>query len=450
MSHDQNEFDLEYSDHPPYVEMLTARFVALEILTDVLGRKLPLDQIMEDKDSYRHLETRDRAFVRMLVATTLRRCGQIDDMIRRAMDKGQTPNPLVLLNILRLGVAQLMFMNVPDYAVVDTAVRMTEEAALGRQKGFVNAVLRRTAREGHDWIIAQDPAMLNIPDWLMQEWVADYGPDVAVDIALASLTEAPLDISIKDPSHRDYWAETLEAEILPTGGLRRLSGGAIHVLPGFDDGMWWVQDASASIPAQLMGRIDGQHVIDLCAAPGGKTAQLAALGAQVLALDRSTRRLQRLHDNMHRLRLDTHVTAEAADATVWHPKDPVHYILLDAPCSATGTIRRHPDVLHNKSPVDSAKLINVQARLLDNVAGMLATGGVMIYCTCSLQKSEGEAQVNAFLTRHKNFARKPVEAVEIGGLAQCITPQGDVRILPQHYAAHGGMDGFYVARLVKN
>ncbi|HEY8189408.1 MAG TPA: RsmB/NOP family class I SAM-dependent RNA methyltransferase, partial [Micavibrio sp.] len=309
---------------------------------------------------------------------------------------------------------------------------------------------RRMTRDGREWLSRQDETRLNIPDWLMQSWTRDYGEQDAFVIAQASLAEAPLDITVKDPSKIDHWAEILQATILPTGVLRRLSGGNVQDMPGYHDGMWWIQDAAASMPAKLFGSLSGVTVADLCAAPGGKTAQMAAAGAQVIALDRSMRRIQRLDENIRRLRLDRQVTTLAADASVWKPKDPMQAVLLDAPCSATGTIRRHPDILHSKHPDDIGRLVELQSRMLDNAADMLAPGGTLVYCTCSLQKAEGEEQIDRFLARsHGKMRRRPVSADEIGGLQDLIAPSGDIRILPYHLAAHGGMDGFYIARLVR-
>jgi 16S rRNA (cytosine967-C5)-methyltransferase len=431
-------------------DMLNARIAALSLLDMILSRRMPLDQALEEHKAFAALSARDRAFVRMLVSTVLRRLGQIDALIRQASDRSELPEPPLLLHLLRLGIVQIMFMSIPDHAAVDTAVRLAEMSGLPRQKGFVNAVLRRMTRDGRDWLSRQDETMLNIPDWLMQSWTRDYGAQDAFAIAQASLAEAPLDITVKDPSKIDHWAEILQAAILPTGVLRRLSGGNVQDMPGYHDGMWWIQDAAASLPAKLFGPLSGVTVIDLCAAPGGKTAQMAAAGAQVVALDRSMRRIQRLDENIRRLRLDRQVTTLAADASVWKPKDPVQAVLLDAPCSATGTIRRHPDILHSKHPDDIGRLVDLQSRMLDNAADMLAPGGTLIYCTCSLQKAEGEEQIDRFLARSRGKMRRhPVSADEIGGLADPITPLGDIRILPYHLAAHGGMDGFYIARLVR-
>lgn len=441
-----NQPDL-YGEDRPYPEMLQSRMVSLDLLDIVLSKRIPLDQALDDSAELAALPARDRAFVRMLVATTLRRLGQLDDLVRRASERADAPQPPLLHHLLRMGIAQILFMNVPDHAAVNTSVQLAETCGMPRQKGFVNAILRRITRDGRDWLATQDETRMNVPDWLLKSWIDDYGLRGAAEIGQANLDEAPLDITVKDSSQLDHWAETLEATILPTGSLRRAAGGNIQDLPGYHDGMWWVQDASAAIPARLFGDLNGKQVIDLCAAPGGKTAQLAAMGASVTALDRSVKRLKRLEENMCRLRLDRNVRVEVADASVWLPREPVDAILLDAPCTATGTIRRHPDVPVLKGPQDQKNLAALQARMLDNAVRMLAPGGTLIYCTCSLQKAEGEDQINALLARTTQLRRTPISEAEIGGLADSITPEGDLRILPAQMAVSGGMDGFFVARL---
>lgn len=428
-------------------EALSARLVALQLLSDVLDKRTPLDQALDSSSAFRLLSARDRAFTRMLVTTTLRRLGQIDSLIIQMSERGEAPSPPVIHHILRLGATQLFFMDVPVYAAVDTAVHMTEEKGLPRLKGFVNAIMRRLDREGADMIAGHDEVMLNIPAWLRELWVHDYGPEEAERMAHAVLAEAPLDITIKDPTMTKYWAEQLEAVILPSGSLRRVSGGMVTDLPGYHDGMWWVQDLSASLPAKLLGHVQGKIVLDLCSAPGGKTAQLAAAGAQVIALDRSAGRLLRLEENMKRLRLASYVQVVAADATEWQPSSPVDFILLDAPCSATGTIRRHPDVMYLKRPQDIDALADLQARLLEHASGMLSSDGILIYCTCSLQKTEGEQRIESFLRENQHMVRYPVHPDEVLGLEASLTNVGDLRILPHHNLAEGGMDGFYICRL---
>ncbi|MGB0720454.1 MAG: RsmB/NOP family class I SAM-dependent RNA methyltransferase, partial [Bdellovibrionales bacterium] len=352
-------------------------------------------------------------------------------------------------HILRIGTAQIMFMAVPDHAAVDTCVKLCCEAGLERQKGFVNAVLRTITRSGPVWLSKQDEGRLNTPEWLLKSWIEDYGLGTAAEIAKANLSEAPLDITIKNESDRNHYSSIFKATQLLTGTLRKTTGGRVQDLEGFAEGAWWVQDASAAIPAKLFGDLTGRSVVDLCAAPGGKSVQLAAMGADVIAIDRSVNRLKRLEENAERLGFRDRIDILAEDAAVWKPPAPVPYILLDAPCSATGTVRRHPDAPHLKAPGDIARLCDLQARILANAFDMLMVGGVLVYCTCSLQKDEGERQIMAFLTRTPNAARLPVLAEELNGYDESLTPDGDLRILPFHQAALGGMDGFYIARITK-
>ena len=296
---------------------------------------------------------------------------------------------------------------------------------------------------------AQDAAALDIPAWLQQRWTAAFGPETARRIAEASLGEAPLDVTVK--AGPDVWAEKLGGILLPTGSVRLAAGGRIDALPGFAEGAWWVQDAAAALPAMLFGEVAGRSVADLCAAPGGKTAQLASAGARVTALDLSAARLERLRSNLKRLELDAELVE--ADAVTWSPGRTFDAALLDAPCTATGTIRRHPDILRLKRPEDVAALADIQSRLLDNAAKLLTPGGTLIYCTCSLQPEEGAEQVERFLARHPGFHRRPIVAGESGIAPEWLTAIGDLRTLPFHLPGAqpelSGLDGFYAARLVR-
>lgn len=414
-----------------------ARAAALDALSQILRRRQALDDALK-LDGI--ADSRDRAFARLLVATSLRRKGQIDDVLARCLEKSPPPP---IEDLLRLGVAQLLFLDVKPHAVVDSAVELAKTIGFAPLGKLVNAVLRRISTEGQAWVAAQDPAPLNTPDWLWRSWIAAYGETTARDIAAAHLSEPPLDLT--PAGSAEMWAQRLEAAELFTGSLRRAAGGSVAALPGYDQGGWWVQDAAATLPVRLLDPHPGEHIADLCAAPGGKTAQLAAAGAVVTALDRSARRLTRLQENLTRLTLSAELVA--ADASAWQPPALFDKVLLDAPCSATGTMRRHPDVAWTKQPSDIEKLAAAQDRLLAAAAEMVKPGGVLVFCTCSLQPEEGAARIERFLRSAPRFGRLPVEAGEVGGLSDLVSAEGDLRTLPCHLVEIGGMDGFFAARL---
>lgn len=423
----------------------TARHVAIDLIGAVLGRERPLDEAIDDNPAMAQLSQRDRAFARLLVATVLRRLGQIDNLIAGCLANPLPPRVAGVHDILRLGIAQLLFLHTPPHAAVATSVDLAQNRGFPGHKGLVNAVLRRLAVEGPKWIETQDAPMLNTPDWLWQSWAGHYGEDAARAIATAHLREAPLDLTVR--ASAGGWCETLEATRLPTGTLRRAGGGAVANLPGYAEGAWWVQDAGAALPVRLLGDVAGLHVLDLCAAPGGKTAQLADAGAHVTAIDRSGRRLERLIANLKRLSLPA--ATVAADAVTWRPDEPVDAILLDAPCTATGAIRRHPDVPHLKRPADVLRLAVIQERLLRAAVDMLRPGGVLVYCTCSLEPEEGPQQIDGLLRSGAPVERQPISAEDIDTPREWITEDGDLRTLPFHFSEYDGIDGFYGARLVK-
>lgn len=423
--------------------MKDARAISLELLQDVLRRGRPLDEALAANADLSGLEARDRAFARLLTATVLRRLGQIDAAIDERLERPLPANRTAVRDILRLGVAQIALLGLAPHAAVNTSVELVGHGGQAGMKGLVNAVLRRIAEGGP--IPPEDPGHLNVPEWLWQDWESAYGVETATAIAATNLAEAPLDITLKTPAEAELWAERLEAEILPTGTLRRAAGGDVTALPGFTDGAWWVQDAAAALPTRLLGDVSGLRVADLCAAPGGKTAQLAAAGARVTAVDISRKRLQRLSENLERLGLAAE--AVAVDAAKWTPDEPFDAVLLDAPCSSTGTLRRHPDIAWNKTPEDVAKLTTVQDRLLAATLALVKPGGLVVYATCSLQPCEGAERIEALLASGAAAERVPIVPDELPDLAEAITPAGDLRTLPCHWAARGGMDGFYVARL---
>ncbi len=430
----------------PSSPALASRAAALDILTSTIDRHRPLDEAVDSALQERDLEARDSAFARLLATAAIRRLGQIDDAIMRLLDRAQPIRPVEVQHLLRLGAAQLMFLQTPAHAAVATAVDLAEARGLGPSKGLINAVLRRLSREMAAIQGEQDEARLCLPDWLWSRWTAHYGEAATRAIVRQQLAEPPLDITLKPGEDAVQWAERLGAQALPTGTLRRAVGGRIEELPGFADGAWWIQDAAASLPVRLLGDVAGKKVIDLCAAPGGKTAQLAAAGATVTAVDRSAPRLALVESNLRRLGLSAELVA--ADALAWSPQSgSADAVLLDAPCTATGTMRRHPDIALGKEPADLAKLARLQGALLDRAASLVRPGGRLVYCTCSLEPEEGEKQVDRLLAANPDFVRLPIRSDEIGGLAEAITPAGDLRTLPCHLADYGGIDGFFAARL---
>jgi len=348
---------------------------------------------------------------------------------------------------LLLGAAQILLLDVPDHAAVDLSVRLARnDRRAARYVGLVNAVLRRIAQQGAERLRDVDTIALDTPPWLLARWTRTYGAEIARAIAQANGREAALDLTVKqDP---DHWAGVLSGHVLPTGTVRAIAHGRVAQLPGFAEGAWWVQDAAASLPARLLGDVRDQTVADLCAAPGGKTAQLAQAGARVVAVDRSEARLTRLRQNLTRLKLAAETVV--ADATQWRA-GPFDAVLLDAPCSSTGTIRRHPDIPWLKREGDLAELTTLQRSLLAHAIEVVKPGGLLIYCTCSLEPEECEAIVTDLLARDSRLRRRPVAAAEVGGCSELLTAAGDLRTLPCHLPDAtpqlGGMDGFYAARL---
>ena len=420
----------------------SARAVARDLLDQVLDKHRTLDEAAGLVRGFFDLEPRDRAFARKLAAAVLRRCGSLDAVLASCLDKGRPPRPVE--TVLRLGAAQLLLLGTPAHAAVGETVELCGRRAAGL-KGLVNAVLRKLAADGPALLAAVDAAHADTLPWLWHVLSTAHGEAVARECATVHAQEPPLDLSVK--ADAAMWAEKLGADLLPTGTLRLAASGDLTDLPGFADGAWWVQDAAAALPARLLGDVAGRDVLDLCAAPGGKTLQLAAAGARVTAVDQSAKRLERLRANLKRTGLAAN--AIAADVAEWRPAAPVGAVLLDAPCTASGTLRRHPEIAYLKSPADAERLVGVQDRLLDAAAAMTAPGGTLVYAVCSLDPREGRGRVAAFLARDKAFARVPVRAAEIGGLSELVSADGDLVTLPCHLASRGGMDGFYAARLTR-
>jgi 16S rRNA (cytosine967-C5)-methyltransferase len=413
----------------------------------VLDRR-PLEQALTEAAAgpdWAAIEPRDRAFARMLAATVLRRQGELEHVLANFLERPLPKSSGRMRPILLAGAAQLLCLGTPPHAAVGLAVEAARQEPGGaRFAGLANAVLRRVAAEGRALLAGQDAVRLNIPAWLWRRWCEAYGEPDARRIAEASLTELPLDLSLKPGADTGAWAERLGGRVLPTGSVRLGNHGRIEELPGYAEGAWWVQGAAAALVVRAAGDVIGRTVADLCAAPGGKTAGLAAAGALVTAVDDAPGRLDRLHENLQRLGLTADVVA--ADVTGWAPGRTFDAVILDAPCTGTGTIARHPDILRLKGPADVGRMAKVQQAMLANAARLVRPGGLLVYSTCSLEPEEGPAQIDAFLACEAAFRRLPLEPREIGAAPEWIIA-GDLRTLPFHLPESGGIDGFYVARL---
>lgn len=426
------------------VQGQAARKVAIEVVLQVLKSRYALDDVADGLSKQAKLDSRDAALVRAIATVVFRRYGSLRAVIERRLEQGALHSEKLAV-LLVTGAAQILHMDVPDRAAVDIAVHIANgDRSLRAFSGLVNAVLRRIAREKAE-VEAEDDPRQDVPEWLFNRWREAYGETLALAVIRAHREGASVDLSAKNDAQR--WAVELNADLLETGSMRLRDKTPIRELPGFDAGEWWIQDAAAALPVHLIKPQAGERIADLCAAPGGKTAQLAVMGARVVAVDRSAQRLKRLEENMQRLGLSAEVVV--ADVLVMEAES-FDAVLLDAPCSATGTLRRHPEIAWIKSADDIARLADLQSRLLDKAVGMIKVGGRLVYCTCSLEPEEGENQIMAFLARHPGFKRIPVTPDEIL-LPEAVTIDGDMRTLPSMAFTGGsqGIDGFFAARMIK-
>lgn len=403
-------------------EGVQARAAAVTMLNAVLGEGQMLADLADPA-----LAPADRARALRLAQAVLRQLEPADRALKPHLRK--VP-PLPVLNILRLAVVERA-SGAAGHGVVNAAVEIAKRGAKTRHlAGLVNAVLRAVP-EG------PLPGVQKLPRWMRQPMVHAYGREAVAAIEAVQAAEPPLDLTCRDG------AEVPEGVALPTGSLRLASGGQVSALAGYEAGGWWVQDAAAALAVRLLAPQPGEEVLDLCAAPGGKTLQLAAAEARVTALDVSEARLKRLHENLARTGLKAQVVV--ADALDWAPEGRFDAILLDAPCSATGTVRRHPELPFVKDGSEVEGLVALQARLLDRALGWLKPGGRLVYATCSLLPAEGEDQLAAALARHPGLV---VERAEIAGVDPgWWTEGGGLRLRPDYWAEAGGMDGFFLARL---
>ena len=392
------------------------RLAAFDLLSAVLDKRRTLDEALAALPA---IDPRDKAAAHRLAASVLRRAGTLDAALEPFLRKAP-PDPV--RHILRIGAAALLLLDTPPHAAVATAVDLARARGLAPFTGLINAVLRKLTPAALDGL---DSPRLDTPPWLWASWGRE-----ARAIATAHQLEAPLDLTLKPGAEPPPGGEPL-----PTDSWRYPPGTRVADLPGFAEGNFWVQDAAAALPALLLAPQPGERIADLCAAPGGKTAQLSAAGAEVFAVEQSPARLVRLRENLARLNL--RATIIQGDATTWQPEALLDAVLLDAPCTATGTIRRHPEVAHLRRPRDVTSMAEQQSRLLAAAAAMLRPGGRLIYAVCSLQPEEGPAQFAAAL------ATLPLTPAPFDTPLP-LTPEGWLRTTPAQ-----GMDGFFVARAIR-
>ncbi|GAN59969.1 SAM-dependent methyltransferase [Acetobacter cibinongensis] len=412
------------------------RDVAFDILCGVVENRRMLENSLSRAATDHHAPPRDRAAAHRLAAATLRHMGTLRTLLEPFLRK-EPPEPVRVA--LMMGCAQLLFLETPPHAAVGTTVSLLRRRKLAPFAGLANAVLRKVADQGPALLEGLDQSRLNIPQWLWSSWNG-LGRGVPRAIARGISHEAPLDITLRPGAIAPEGGE-----LLPNGSVRLPAGTRVTELPGYEEGAFWVQDAAATLPARLLNAQPGEHVADLCAAPGGKTAQLAATGAQVTAVEQNPNRLTRLRENIARLNYPVEVVE--ADATTWKPNVLQDAILLDAPCSATGTARRHPDVLWVKRPRDLTALVAGQDAMLEAAKAMLKPGGRLVYAVCSLQEEEGPARARAALAM--GWQASPFTPEELPFLPEAITPEGWLRTHPGMWADKGSMDGFFAARFIR-
>lgn len=435
---------------------VATRLLAFDVLEAVLQDGATIDDAFDRarRKTRGKWEARDVAHAKLIILTTLRGLGQIDALINRYLTRKPSGKGRASLTLLRLGAAQMMFLETPPHAAVSTVLSVADKRRLQGFKGLLNAVLRKLAGSLPNALRTQDAARLNTPDWLWDRCETAFGPSETRRIMESHGAEAPLDITLKDPGETT-WVDRLKGDRLPTGSLRLWNAGDVPQLPGFKSGDWWVQDAAAALPGRVLmagmeGTEAGKKVADLCAAPGGKTAQLAAAGMSVTAVEISGNRMKRLKENLSRLNLNADMVE--ADVLNWAPDDPFDAVLLDAPCSATGTIRRHPDLPWRKEGWDLGALTVLQTNLLVRAMDFVKPNGIVVYATCSLLPDEGEKIVSGAQAKGAPFDIDPIDTEEVPGLAESITAEGFVRTFPYQWRGRngprrGGLDGFFIARL---
>lgn len=433
---------------PKATKNLPPRHAALSAVMAVHKSGTPLDGGLASHPDWKRMEARDRGFARAIATAAIRRNGALRAALATLIERPLPDKALKARMVLLCGAAERLVLDGAPHAAVDGWVSlMANDASTRSYKNLANAVLRRVATgQARATFESCDP-LDDLPAWMAARWIAGYGHETARAMATARSGPPPLDLTVKPGTDAKALADQLGADVLPTGTVRRSDIGVVEGLPGFEAGDWWVQDAAAALPVQLLNPKAGKRIADLCAAPGGKTMQIAAVGAQVIAVEASGKRLKRVAANLERTQLSAELVQ--ADAITWRPEALLDGVLLDAPCSATGTLRRRPDTAFAKQEGDIASLAAIQDNLLNAAPDMIKPGGRIVYCTCSLEAEEGEARISTLLSRRDDVKIDPIKPEELPGLEHAIMLDGTVRTRPDFWAEQGGLDGFFIARLVR-
>lgn len=417
---------------------------AIEILVKILENNKPLDNAFEESTKksshFSKLINEDKSFCRLLISTTLRNLISIDYLLTKFLSKPLNKTPLKVLMILRINVAQSFFLKTPDHAVVNTAVELCGK----KWKGLVNGVSREILRnkdKAKKYLNESD----KVPNWLLRRWKRDWGKNYDEIVTGHLNLNPPIDLYVKN--NTNYWAEKLNGKKIGNNSIRLFTPGLISNLEGYEQGEWWIQDYSSQIPVSLLEIQNNDDVLDLCAAPGGKTAQLISLGAKVTSIDNNKKRLFRLEQNLKRL--DYKAIIKNKDIRNFSTQKTWSKIILDAPCSSTGTLRKNPEIMHQKKESDIVSLSKLQSDLLDTAWDLLKEGGTLLYCTCSLEKEEGEHQIENFIKRKKNSLLDKINNNEIDKKLNVSDQNKWLRIFPNSLNYEGGNDGFFIARIKK-
>ena len=430
------------------ISISPARSISIELLNKIVKSNAPFEYIISTSNQFTNMDIKNRKFCRLLITVVLRKLGQIDYVLGKFLKRGIPQKQNTFNNIMRIGVAELLFIESAKYAAINDAVELTKLKVSKNLSKLTNAVLRNIDRDNKN-VLSQLTDEMNYPKWLIKNWETSWGKQKTKEILKWLQTQPYLDLTVSgNPIEME---EVIEGKFIWGKTIRKKNLINPTTIPYFNSQIkkyrWWVQDVSASLPGELLINSDRINIVDLCSAPGGKTAQLASSGKKIISVDINQKRVEILKENMKRLNLEANIVI--SDGTLWKPNCDIDAVLLDAPCSATGTIRRHPDILKNRTKENLNCYLEIQSRLIKQSLSWLNKNGILIYSVCSLQKEEGENQIYSILKNFKNIKILPILPKEVSKFERAITKEGWLRIFPNCLGSDGGNDGFFICRLQK-